>query len=97
VANPQRPVDALRFGQRHAPALLEANPGVTLHHMHDQVQDELMVARMTYFRTKWRELPAGYARFMSECLAPGAPVVLVEDRSRWPVVRVGGARPTGIR
>ncbi|MBW0101294.1 hypothetical protein I4I78_02470, partial [Pseudonocardia sp. KRD-291] len=58
-------------------------------HMHDHVQDELMVSRMTYFRTKWSALPEAYARFLHERLAPGAPVVLVEDTSTWPVVRVG--------
>ena len=89
VADPQRPVDALRFGERVAPRLLDANPDVVLHHMHDQVQDELMVARMTYFRTKWTGLPAAYAQFLTDNLAPGAPVVLVEDTSTWPVVRVG--------
>ena len=89
VADPQRPVDALRFGEQYARPLLVANPDVVLHHMHDQVQDELMVARMTYFRTKWRDLPAAYARYLAERLQPGAPVVLVEDRSSWPVVRVG--------
>lgn len=88
TGDPQRPVDALQFGERVAPPLLEANPDVVLHHMHDQVQDELMVARMTYFRTKWRALPAAYRRFLTENLAPGAPVVLVEDQSRWPVVRL---------
>ena len=67
-----------------APRPAGANPDVVLHHMHDQVQDELMVARMTYFRTKWRTLPAAYARFLA-ALAPGAPVMLVEDTSagRW--------------
>ena len=48
-----------------------------------------MVSRMTYFRIKWRELPAAYARFLAAHLAPGAPVVLVEDGSTWPVVRWG--------
>ncbi|HEU0127143.1 MAG TPA: hypothetical protein VFQ48_00830, partial [Pseudonocardiaceae bacterium] len=62
---------------------------VVLHHMHDQVQDELMVARMTYFRAKWRELPDAYARFLTEFLAPAAPVILIEDVSCWPVVRIG--------
>jgi hypothetical protein len=89
VGDPHRPDAALRFGQRHAPALLDANPGVVLHHMHDQVQDQLMVARMTYFRVKWRVLPAAYQRFLSRSLAPGAPVIVVEDASRWPVVQVG--------
>ncbi len=65
------PDEALRFGERHAPALLRANPGVRLHQMHDQVQDELMVAEMTYFRVKWQRLPAAYARYLTEVLAPG--------------------------
>ena len=89
TGDPHRPLDALRFGERVAAPLLARNPDVVLHHMHDQVQDELMVARMTYFRVKWRALPTAYARFLAEQLAPGAPVVLVEDRSTWPVVTVG--------
>jgi hypothetical protein len=63
--DPQRPVDALRFSERFAPGLLDPNPDVVLHHMHDQVQDKLMVARMTCFRTKWRQLPEAYARFFT--------------------------------
>jgi hypothetical protein len=89
TGDPQRPADALRFGARVATRLLDHNPDSVLHHMHDQVQDELMVARMTYFRLKWRRTPRAYADFLSACLAPGAPVLLVEDGSRWPVVRVG--------
>jgi hypothetical protein len=89
TGDPQRPIDALRFGARAAPPLLEANPDVVLHHMHDQVQDELMVARMSYFRLKWCALPDAYARFLAIHLAPDAPVILVDDRSRWPVVRIG--------
>jgi hypothetical protein len=79
---------ALRFGIRHAPTLTAANPDIVVHHMHDQMQDELMAARMAYFRVKWRTLPAGYRRFLSERLQPGAPVIIVEDTSTWPVVRV---------
>lgn len=89
VADPQRPDLALEFGRRVAPALLEANPDVVLHQMHDALQDELMVARMSYFRTKWRTLPDAYAAFLGERLEPGAPVLLVEDRSTWPVTRLG--------
>jgi len=87
--DPDRPGDALRFGAAVAPPLLARNPDLVLHHMHDQVQDRLMVARMTYFRLKWWRLPAAYERFLADALAPGAPVVLVEDDSRWPVVRLG--------
>jgi hypothetical protein len=86
---PARPDEALDFGRRVAGPLLDRNPDLVLHHMHDHVQDELMVARMTYFRVKWTSLPAAYDAFLSRSLAPGAPVVLVEDTSTWPVVRVG--------
>lgn len=89
TGDPQRPDDALRFGERAAGPLLARNPDVDLHHMHDQVQDELMVSRMAYFRVKWRDLPAAYADWLAARLAPGAPVLLVEDDSRWPVVRLG--------
>lgn len=88
TGDPQRPVDALRFGERVAPDLLKRNPDITLHQMHDQIQDELMIAKMAYFRVKWNRLPSAYAGFLHRNLAPGAPVILVEDTSDWPVVRV---------
>jgi hypothetical protein len=88
VSDPQRADQALEFGRRWGPRLLAANPGVVLHQMHDAAQDELMTARMAYFRTKWRELPHGYGDFLATRLAPGAPVILVEDTLRWPVTRV---------
>lgn len=88
-ADPDRPDRAARFGERWGPELLRHNPGVRLHQMHDQVQDELMVAEMAYFRVKWQRLPDGYARYLAEVLEPGAPVILVEDRSAWPVTTLG--------
>ncbi|WP_104131339.1 hypothetical protein [Cryobacterium sp. M91] len=89
LGDPQRPDQALDFGRRVAPGLLTANPDVGLHQMHDSAQDELMTSRMTYFRTKWLDLPEAYAHFLGTYLAPGAPVFLVNDQSRWPVVRLG--------
>ena len=89
AGDPDRPDEALRFGARAAAPLLERNPDVVLHQMHDQLQDRLMVARMAYFRLKWRRLPGAYRRFVERALPPGAPVVLVEDTSAWPVTRVG--------
>jgi hypothetical protein len=88
AGDPDRPADALRFGERVAPPLLDRNQDVVLHHMHDQLQDRLMVARMAYFRLQWRRFPAAYRRFAERALPPGAPVVLVEDGSTWPVTRV---------
>lgn len=88
IGDPNRPDQALEFGRRAAPPLLSANPDIALHQMHDSAQDELMTSRMTYFRTKWQRLPESYARFLDTSLEPGAPVLLVDDESRWPVVQV---------
>ena len=88
VSDPQRPVDALDFGAEVGPRLLERNPDVGLHQMHDAVQDTLMAARMAYFRVKWQRLPEAYATFISERLLPGGQVILVDDESPWPVTRV---------
>ena len=86
---PDRPDRALRWGARIAPGLLDANPGVELHHMHDGNQDALMVSQMAYFRCKWATLPASYRTFLAERLQPGGTVVLVRGGTRWPVTRVG--------
>jgi hypothetical protein len=79
---------ALRFGARVAGPLLARNEDIVLHHMHDPNQDELMVRHMAYFRVKRTRLGPAYERWLHRSLAPGAPVVLVEDLSRWPTTRV---------
>jgi hypothetical protein len=43
---------------------------------------------MSYLRLKRRTLGPAYERFLADRLAPGGPVLLVRDRSRWPVTRV---------
>ena len=80
---------AAEFGVRHGPSLLDPNPGVQLHHMHDANQDELSASQMAYFRVKWHRLPRAYRTFLQRCLLPGAPVVVLRDTSTWPVTRYG--------
>lgn len=87
-SDPEDAYAALDFGARHAPALLDRNPDVDLHHMHDANQDALSSSQMAYFRVKWRALPTAYERFLQDRLEPGGPVIVVHDRSTWPVTRV---------
>lgn len=68
--------------------LLEANPELALHHMHDANQDRLMLHRMTYFRVKRRSLGATYQDFLDRTLVTGGTIFLVECRMTWPVTRV---------
>ncbi|MFD8493798.1 hypothetical protein [Amycolatopsis sp. NPDC059657] len=86
--DPDHPRAALDFGRETALPLLHNNPDVALHHMHDGNQDRLMIAAMSYFRLKWLELPRAYQRFLTERLAPGAPIMLLDCTLRWPVTRV---------
>jgi hypothetical protein len=69
--------------------LLDANPKLQLHHMHDANQDRLMLHGMTYFRVKWRELPEAYEEFIEENLEPGGTLYLFECERRWPTTRIG--------
>jgi hypothetical protein len=102
--SPERPDRAAEFGASVAPTLLDRNPDVVLHHMHDANQDRLMIQRMAYFRIKRRRLGAAYVRFLRACLAPGAPILVLADASNWPVTTIaerhvfqvgaqGGLRP----
>jgi hypothetical protein len=79
---------AMRFGERVAGPLVDRNPDIVLHHMHDPNQDELMVRHMAYFRVKRTRLGPAYERWLTTRLAPGAPVVLVDDASQWPTTRI---------
>jgi hypothetical protein len=101
---PDEAEDDLAFGRRWGPVLLDANPDLALHHMHDANQDRLMIRRMTYFRVKRRRLGDLYRRFLERNLAPDGTLFVVDCSLRWPTVRVsdrhvfqpgalGGAEP----
>jgi hypothetical protein len=87
--DPDDPAAGMRAMMPAGRALLDANPGLALHHMHDPVQDRLMIARMAYFRVKFLQLPGPYRAFLADCLAPGGTVVMVDCGLRWPTTTVG--------
>jgi hypothetical protein len=92
VSRPKFPVDepklAMEWGRVVAPAFLEANPDVQLHHQWDPNQDRLMLERMTYFRAKRLRLGDVYEQFLEERLLPGGTIFLVECRRVYPTVEV---------
>jgi hypothetical protein len=87
--DPDEPVQAMHELADAREAFVAANPGVAVHHMHDGNQDRLMIRRMGYFRYKYRALPAAYAAFLRENLAPGGTVVVIDCEERWPTTEVG--------
>jgi hypothetical protein len=87
--HPDEPLDDLEWSREPARRLLDANPDLQLHHMHDPNQDRLMVQRQTYFRVKRRTMGAAYEEFVRDHLEPGGTIVLIETEVPWPVIRVG--------
>jgi hypothetical protein len=87
--HPDEPKDELRWGLGPARTVLERNPELQLHHMHDPVQDRLMVRRMSYFRFKKLSLGETYRTFLDQCLEPGGTLILVDCLLSWPVTDCG--------
>lgn len=86
--DPDRPRQSLEDGHELGLALLAANPDVQLHHMHDPVQDRLMLRRMTYFRLKRIRLGPAYESFLDACLPRGSTIYLIECTRTWPTTQV---------
>jgi len=87
--HPDDPRQELMWSRRPARVVLDLNPEMQLHHMHDPVQDRLMVRRMSYFRFKKLSLGAAYRTFLDQCLEPGGTIFLVDCRFSWPVTDCG--------
>jgi hypothetical protein len=85
--HPDEPQRELDWAEPHADLVLGNNPDLELHHMHDPVQDRLMIQRMAYFRLKQRRLGAAYESFLGECLEPGGTILIVECGLTWPTTR----------
>jgi hypothetical protein len=69
--------------------LLDANPDLQLHHMHDPNQDRLMVQHMMYFRVKRRRLGKRYESFLKQRLIEGGTIIVARCLRTWPTTRIG--------
>lgn len=87
--HPDEPQQDLEWAREAARIVLQRNTTVQLHHMHDPVQDRLMIQRMTYFRFKRLALGPAYEAFLDRCLEPGGTIVLMDCRLQWPVTECG--------
>lgn len=70
-------------------ALQQAQPTLSIHHMHDPNQDRLMLQLMRYFRLKFRALPDAYRDFLIRHLPAGATLYVDDCTRSWPVTRIG--------
>jgi hypothetical protein len=87
--HPDDTIAGMESGREPARRLLDANPDIQLHHMHDANQDRLMLGRMGYFRVKKRTLGPAYEQFLRDHLPPGGTIFLVECERSWPTTRLG--------
>jgi hypothetical protein len=79
----------MEWARKPGRTLLEANPELQLHQLHDPSQDRLMIQRMTYFRTKRLWLGETYEQFLTQNLEPGGTILVMECTRRWPTTEVG--------
>jgi hypothetical protein len=86
--HPDDPRDGLDAGVKPGRKLLQRNPELQLHHMHDPNQDRLPLHLITYFRVKWRRLPDAYKAFLQRALPRGSTIFLSECQRLWPVTEV---------
>ncbi|HEX2055064.1 MAG TPA: hypothetical protein VHF07_01145 [Nitrospiraceae bacterium] len=86
--HPDEPADEVAWSRKPAQTVLAQNPDWALHHMHDPVQDRLMVRRMSYFRMKKTRLGPEYEAFLDRHLEAGGTIFLVDCRLSWPVTRL---------
>lgn len=86
--SPDEPKKGLEKAREVGIKLLEKNPDLQLHQLHDPNQDRLMLDLMTYFRIKKRSLGAPYEDFLDQALAPGDTMIMVECTGKWPVTTV---------
>jgi hypothetical protein len=88
-ADPDDCVSDASLASAESRALLEAQPALTIHQMHDPNQDRLMVHHLAYFRMKIRALTAAYRRYLRHTLAPGGTILIVDGEISWPATRRG--------
>jgi len=87
--HPDEPKQVMEWGMKPAKALLDANPELQLHHMHDPNQDRLTIQGMSYFRVKRLRLGATYKNFLENSLPAGGTIFLVECQRPWPATKIG--------
>jgi hypothetical protein len=85
--HPDEPRQDMEWGVKPGQALLNNNPDLQLHHMHDASHDRLMIQHMSYFRVKRLRLGETFERFIEERLAPGGTLFILECDFSWPVTR----------
>lgn len=86
--HPDEIIEDMEWGKDVAKPLLQSNPELKLHQMHDPCQDRLMIRRMAYFRMKRLRLGKTFERFLKENLEPGATIFVLECRLPWPTTQI---------
>lgn len=87
-AHPDDPSAAIEWARAPARRVLDANPDLVLHQMHDPNQDRPMLGHMAFFRLKRRALGAAYEAFIRDTLEPGGTILVVDCTRRWPATQV---------
>ncbi|MGK5440902.1 hypothetical protein ACSNN7_03590 [Micromonospora sp. URMC 105] len=80
-----RPRAALDHGAALAARVLAGNPGLHLRQVHCPASRGALAGVTVALVARWEALPHAYARFLTDRLDPGAPLLVVRDARTWPV------------
>lgn len=86
--HPDEPHQDVQWGRDHYHRLLDENPDLQIHHMHDPNQDRLMIRHMSYFRVKMRRLGQAYESFIHNRLADGGTIFVADCQLKWPTTKL---------
>ncbi|MFY1702549.1 hypothetical protein ACN28G_12515 [Micromonospora sp. WMMA1923] len=84
-----RPAAALAHGGALTARLLAGNADVHVRQVHCPASRGMTAGSTVSMTVRWRHLPGAYRRFLLDRLAPGAPVLLLQDTRTWPVLDAG--------
>jgi hypothetical protein len=83
------PTQELEWWKASGRRLIEKNPDLWIHQMHDANQDRLKVGRVTYYRLKRTRLGRTYKQFIQENVEPGGTIFVLECEYQWLFTKVG--------
>jgi hypothetical protein len=83
------PGSAIDWSMSRAEIFLKNNPEWALYQMMDPVHDRLRAGSIAYFRVKKLVLGQWYKKIISDFLAPGGTIFIIDCKLSWPTIKLG--------
>ena len=82
------PKSVIEWSRPRGEIFLKNNPDWSLFQMMDPVHDRVRAGSIAYFRVKKRVLGHWYTKFISDYLAPGGTIYMIDCKLSWPTIKL---------